>query len=505
MPAAILDQFGKPATYHSGHSYGGTPGAGYPAYYADKRTMPEHPDCFGDFATLLPRYPWRKAVSDCRWIGAAFSLVSGAIEQKADYVGASHFATYFNGRDTAWGDEAEAALEQLDKICTTRSPLFDWRALWWCGVANLDDSGPFFINLTQNSDGFPLLQPLEAHRIGSWDMGEAIVDGGRYDGARILNGIIYDRAGREIAYRVLGAEYGDYRDISARDMIHVAGRPRYFSQGRALPRIAPALKDLYTALDTREAEQIAQNVNSRISVIEANETGKRNPAQDLVNPPPLPTAQGIDTEYVDKGFYRYIKAGKGQITAHQSARPSDQWQRFDDKITATALFAMGWRVEMFDLSKLGGAAVRGFADQINTAIHAAFNALAPAMIRCRGYQIAKLIQRGDLRDSAEWWKWLAQEPAEFTADPSRAVSSEIEAVRAGAQTMPNVHRRWGTRSRNVINEQAAYLYAKKKAAQEWSKDGITITAEELGTTAQPGDQSSAGVSPASGENSAFSR
>lgn len=485
MPSIILDAHGRP---YSSPAYGtGTPGGIYAPATTENRLIPEHPDCFGDFSRLLPRYPWRRAVSDCRWIAASFSLVAGAAEQKADYVAASHFATYYTGDDDAWGEEAEEVLEQYDGICTSRSPLFDWASFWRCGILNLIDSGSFFIHLTvpegadpRDPTARPILQPFESHRIGSLEYGEETVKGGPFDGARILNGIIYNRSGNEIGYRVLGTEQGQYTDVSARDMVHVPGRPRYFSQNRPLPQIAPALKDLAMVLDTRDSEQIAQNVNSRLTLIEKNETGKRNAATELVNPQPK-TAAGTPTEVVEKGFYRTVKNG-GSLEAHESTRPSGEWQRFDDKITASALFGMRWRVEMLDLSKLTGGGIRGFADNINTAIMADFGGITRAMLRCRRYQVARHQERGDIRKSDTWWRWAAQPPAEFTADPGRQISSEIEAVRAGAQSMPDVHRRWGTRSKYVIRETVRYETMKRKAAT-----AASLPLEALGTTAMPGD------------------
>ncbi len=485
MPSQILDQFGKPASYHVS-AFGGTGGALYPE--RDARTTPAHPDCFGDFSTLLPRYPWRRAVSDCRWIASAFPLVAGAIEQKADYVSASEWHTYFDGRDTDFGLAAEDLFaNSADAICTSRSPLFDWCNLWWAGITLLDADGSFFIYLGQNEDAYPILQPLEAHRIGSWETGEQIVTGGPYDGAKILNGIIYDRKGQEIAYRVLGYERGDFKDISARDLIHVTGRARYFSQNRPLPRIAPALKDLYSILDTREAEQIAQNANSRLTFVENNETGKRNPGADLVNPQPK-TAAGTDTEIVDKGYWRYVKNG-GNLKAHESNRPSDQWDRFDSKITGTGLYGMGWRIEMLSLAGLNGPGVHGFADQINTTIYQTFKGPSRAVRRCRGYQCSKFIQRGDLPESADWYKWAVQEPGDFTPNPSRAQNADIEAVRSGAMPMPELHRRWNKRPEEVLRSQAKYIQLRDQIAAEYKIKNPA----DLGTLAKPGDAPAPGA------------
>lgn len=487
MPATILDAFGRP------YQLGFTSSAGLYEPASGSRTRPSHPDLFADFAALLPRFRWRESVSDCRWISIAFPLVSGASEQKADYVSASQWRTFYTGRDPRWGDLAEERLAEVDQICTTRSPLFDWRALWWSGSIHHDCDGSFFLNLTSTADGFPLLQPIEAHRIGTCDTsGDGLVRGGRYDGARIVNGIIYDRAGREIAYRVISADPGKYEDISARDMVHVPGRVRWFSEGRPLPRIAPALLDLYDVRDTRESERIAQNVNSRLTVIEENETGTQDPTQQALRAAQARTAAGTDTEIIEKGFWRYVKAGRGGIKAHESSRPSDQWQRFDDKVTATALYGMGWRIEMFDLSKLAGAATRGFQDQINTTIATAFQSMRPYVLRARRYMVAKLIQRGDLPENPDWYKWEVQEPPEFTVDPSRAIKSDLEAVRAGALAMPDIHRRWGKRPREVLTDQARYL---KMRAEVAKSEGVSET--DLGRLDLPGDAAPSATASAS--------
>ena len=151
-------------------------------------------------------------------------------------------------------------------------------------------------------------------------------------------------------------------------------------------------------------------------------------------------------------------------------------------MTATALFAMGWRLEMFDLSKLGGPGVNGFADQINTAILGAFAAQAPYVLRCRRYMVAKLVQRGDLPADADWWKWGLQEPPEFTGNASRSTSADLDAVRAGAMSMPELHRRWGKRSVEIIREQAEWITQRDAEAAARKIDPILLGRLDL-----PGD------------------
>lgn len=475
----------------------------YPAVsYEQERSRPAHPDMAKDFIDLLPQAAFRKAVSDCRWLITASDIVGGAIKQKTDYLSASHFATHFTGADRAWGEQAEAATEQLAAYCCTRGDRYDWKTLWALTVAHRAADGAIFFNLTESDTGWPLVQPIEATRIGCRDDKPVVEaksarayrrdESGKvsriytpYAGLKIVSGIIYDEAGREVAYRVLGSadDGADDVDISAQDMVHIA-RPGWYSEGRPLPGVANsalALQDIHLA---RQA-QLTKHIHSarQIGIVE-NETG--TPAQKrLGDPLATRTPLGTGTTVVEEGNFTFIKRGD-KTTPWDTKTPGGEWMAFDDKTVASALHAMRWRIEMMDPKQAGtGANTRAFADQINTVIMEEFDFLTRPLLRVRRWQIAKLIARGDLPKNDEWWKWGATPPPEFSPDPGRAISSELEAVRAGAQSMPHVHRRWGQRPSDVLNEQADYLLLRRQVAKD---KGLTPEeSAQLGTLGMPGD------------------
>jgi hypothetical protein len=268
-------------------------------------------------------------------------------------------------------------------------------------------------------------------------------------------------------------------------MIHIAD-PRWFSEGRPMPEIAAsalALQDIHLA---RQA-QLTKHIHSAKQIaIEENASGMA-PA-DIRMQDPLKTRQGTGTKLIEDGNWRFVKTGN-KVTPWDTKTPGGEWMAYDDKIVASALHAMKWRIEMLDPSGLKGANTRGFSDQINTTISASFNSRRPAVLRARRWQIAKLIQRGELTANSEWWKWGVTPPAEFSPDPGRAITSELEAVRAGAQSMPDVHRKWGMRTRDVLRATARYIIEKREVAQQYN-----LTPEEtvqLGTLSQPGDSPAA--------------
>lgn len=492
MPSAILDAFGKPAQYL------GSGGALYQRNQDDARLRPPPGAHFDDYMSLLSSGRWKQLVSESRAIGSR-GLVAAALVQKADYVSGSHWRPYFTGEDADYGEEAEELLEDTAGLCCTRGPRYDWRTIWRLGVLTNGPDGGFFILLTDNGEGWPLLQPLEAHRIGQRGSGAMLVtakdafstitdDDGMeerittpYVDLRIVNGIIYNKAGAEVAYRVLGPTPAEDEDVSARNMIHVAA-PRWFSEGRPIPQIAPALLDLLGVDLARTCQLDQQVIDSKLTLIEENDTGRRDPIKDLVNPPfTQPTLNNTAPDVIERGGIRYVKKGGGSIKAHDSSRPSDQWMNYDLRMAATAIAAIGWRLEMLDPSALRGAATRAFQDQINTTIMNCFADVRHAAKRCTQYRVAKFTNLGMLRDHEEFLKWDITPPPEFVVDRNSA-SIDLELVRGGADAMPYVHRRAGHRPRQVLTTQAKYEKMKDEIAKQY---GIDPT--RLGTMSIPGD------------------
>lgn len=501
MPTTLFDGFGRPAEYR-GTSAGS--GVLYARSPEDERLRPRAPNHFDDYLYLLGTWPWQRLVSESRAIGSR-GLVAAALLQKADYLSSTDWRTYFAGEDNEYGDQTEELMDATNHLVCTRGPRYDWATLWKLGFLSAATDGGFFLLLTKSEQGWPLYQPLEAHRIGQRDMAETVEAGSAtttirdeagepvtistpYEGLRIINGIIYNRVGAEVAYRVLGPTPDEDEDVSARDMIHV-GPPRWFSEGRPAPQIAPGFLSLL-AVDLASSSQLDQQIiDSRLTVINQNGNGRQDPAKQLLNqdwpgsgfsPVGDPNS---NPELVVRGQFAYIKNGNN-LTPWQSARPSDQWMNFDERQSARAVAACGWRLEMLDPSGLRGGSTRAFQDQINTLIKSSFKAFQHAVLRADRYRVACLTNIGQLPVHAEFMKRGITEPAEFVVDRN-SLTVDISAVRAGADSMPNLHRRAGMRSKQVLNDQARYLFQRAKAAARWSRDGVRIEERELGTTLLP--------------------
>lgn len=480
VPGFLLDPYGRPAVY--------TGGAGnlYRRTAADERLREKPRNHYADYITLLSPTRNRELVSECRAV-ATSGQPAALLAQKADYVAASHFRPQFRGADTAYGSAALPIVEDALQICNLRGALYDWETSWRLAVPSLATDGNIYVLLTQWETGFPSLQFLEAHRIGQRDSSVTVVgasdalttitdpDGsnprdvrGAYKSLRLVGGHIYNLQGTEVAYRVLGADPDgkDDRDISARDLFRVA-RPRFYSEGRTAPELAAAVLDFFALHEAQTAQLDQQTTDAKLTIVETNATGKADPVAQLAGMGSTTTLDGSPTTVVDRGDWRYIKSGTGQLAPWQSQRPSDQWMNFDARVSSRAAAAIGWRSEMLDPTALRGAATRAFQDQINTGIQSTFKVIDKAATRALRYITAKLTGAplNALPVHAEAGAWGIAPPPWFEVDRASA-RYDLADVAAGRVAMSTLHARDGSTTAEVYRARGRdYLEAAAIAAE----------------------------------------
>lgn len=483
-PGFLLDAYGRAAVY-------GGQGNLHRRTAEDDDKRPPPPSHFADYRTLFSPHRYRELVTECRHLGTR-SLVAALLENRADYVAASHYAPVFEGADEAWGTEATAALLDALKLCNLRGPRFDWRTTWRLSSPTRATDGSWFILLTEWPDsGMPALQVFEGHRIGQRDTSEGLVgksdaftitaDGkritGAYAGLPINQGIIYNAQGYEVAYRVLGADPDgrDDQDISARDMIHVA-RPRHFSEGRPAPDLAPAVLDL-VALDLAQTAQLDQQIiDAMQTVVESNGSGKYDPSANF-----RPNGQQEKTEVYTRGSTKFIKSGY-EAKPWQTERPSDQWMNFDWRVGSRAAAALRWRLEMLDPSKLGGVNGRAFQDQINTAIADEFAIDYDPCVRVIRYFVAKLIKRRVIPNHEEARLWGVAQPPWFEVDRNSG-RLDLEDVAAGRTAMSILHGRDGRRTIDILRARAHTFKQALAVAKENPDVPFAVILGDQGATA----------------------
>jgi len=435
-----------------------------------------------DIAELIVENRHKMLLGDSRYIYQAFSTVSGAVKQKANYVYGGSWRMQSYSKDRAFAEAVEKDFAQIDRMLDQRGAGFSFRKSAWLGSKTLDVDGDYFILLSEDQKtGFPKLQYLEAHRCGAFEMqGKTHIEEGKYKGRRIFSGVIVDDFMQPLAYRFKDdSRAAGFQDVPANGVIHVTDY-EWFSQGRGQPSIAAAILDWYDLSETRDAEKISQKVNSALTMVESNETGRADMGNSIVNPSPSGGGR-MQTQLVDSGMIRYIKNG-GSLKAHDSARPSDQWLNFTKLVESSAFYAMGWRREMLDSSAIGGAGVRGFAADINKSIAARCEVIESAMKRAALYVIAKRGKQGTYDLPDDWYKIGFTKPANFTVDEGRMRKADIEDLRAGLTTEDSIVEARGMDYEEMLRKLAANVVLRQDIAAEFN-----IEVSDLGTLAKPGD------------------
>ena len=493
-PGFLLDPYGRPAVY-------GGQGNLYRRTRSDDDLRPKPPSHFADFLALLSPHRYRELVTECRYLRTR-GLVSAVLENRADYVSASHYRPRFTGTDEAYGSDLIAALEESLLLCNLRGPRFDWRTTWRLSSISRATDGSFFVLLTSWGDtDQPALQVFEGHRVGQRDTSVAVVEKGSaftintegrriqtpYVGLAINQGIIYNAAGQEIAYRLLGPdpEGTEDQDISARDMIHVA-RPRSHSEGRPVPDLAPAALDFLALQEAQTAALDNQIHDAKLTAIETNATGTPDPNLQLTGMGGRGPGDGSPTQLVDRGTYRYFKSGQGNIEVPNITRPSVQWMAFDQRVASRSAAALGWRIEMLDPEKIGaGAANRAFQDQINTRIQDEFQIDRPAVRRVLRYFAAKLIKSGVIPNHEEAAALDIAPPPYFEVDRASA-KYDLDDVAAGRSAMTILRARDGHTDREVYEMRAAAYKTAQAVAAETGVDIEIIRGDEGATVQRTG-------------------
>lgn len=378
-----------------------------------------------------------------RWLFANCSPLRGAVIEKADYAAAS-WVPQFYGEDKEWGTLAENWLYEHDKICDVRGwpyTMATYRRNLIIAITRCGDQATL---LTSTDSGYPLVQVLGSHRIGS-DPSEEIVSGGPFDGSRVCDGVISDEYGRVIGYRVLhGDDFLKFTDYAASDMF-LSYLPEYPDQIRGFSAIASALFDWQDITESRDWELLAQKLNASIALIEENETGEADAAQTLVTGPTYDATTGAlstpATEQMEGGTIRYFRANtNSKLQAHRWDRPSGNVMEFENRILRAAFAGMNWSLDFsLDPTKAGGAQMRIVVEKINRAIQSIQDhVLLPAMRRIDGWRIAKAIKLGQLPLNKEWFKWDYQGPARLTADEKYSSDVDLQELSAGASTLSTV-------------------------------------------------------------------
>lgn len=405
---------------------------------------PQEPQTIDAIAKEVNLCDWKNLVSDSRKLYSNFGVIKGVVTKKATWAIGRSWAPKFTGEDKEWGAAAEKwLLSEWYPMADVRGGMFDFVTDLFLMSVAIDRDGEIFVLLTESSDGWPQMQLIPAHMIGCREHDDYIIEAGPYQGLRMMQGVIVNKSGRAVAYRVLGYRPEDDRDYSARDLIQVYD-PEWADQIRGLPAFTHAILDMRDQKTVQGYEKSLASLSATYALTVHNETGAADPndPSNYLQKERMQSATGLDgptitTQEIMGARVNYFQAGSGsKVELGKNDRPGPNWESFQNRLIRNACIGAGWPYELaWDYSALGGAMGRLLVGEGNRAVADRQDLIAPVARRVVGYAIAKAIKDGRIPPNDQWYAWRFTMPSRLTVDFGRDGNSEREDYKLGLKNM----------------------------------------------------------------------
>lgn len=420
-----------------------------------------------DTKSNVNEYDRYELVNYARQLYAQIDLLNAAVEQKNNWAFGDAWDAHYAGAYPAWGQEAEEFLKfQFYPLANVRGPQYSLkRSLWLSGVAWDVDGDDCMVTVASPGD-FPQLAFYPAPKIATWNssmhngkMADAgVVRGGYFDGAKIFDGVIYDRNSRIVGIRVIG-EDGDHSDVPA-GSADLAYEPKWHDQGRGIPRIAASLLKWMNLQDIDEFLQRGMKRAASIGLIQKNEEGEAPTGNELLTEeadttPPAPSGQivgaarNIAYEEVEGGEMYYLSSVGGEgIEALEYENPHPNSEAFVRRVQLCALASIGWHYELTNLGATGRAASRLLTDLANQSIWSRQFTGERRWKRAVSYAIAKAMKTGRLSRNPDdggmdAYMWEPGLPKQLSVDAGNDEQADRENIKLGTTSKAIVAQKRG--------------------------------------------------------------
>lgn len=402
------------------------------------------------------------AVSLCCRIPA----LRAAIRDKNTWAFCNWMPIYM-GQNEAWGEAAEEYLtHEVFPNAMLRELRQDFGWAMRVSGMGLDMYGDDLCIFTEDEQHNPKMDIVPGPRIGNglpgfqWVStmysgafmtalradGMGVVDGGRYDGLPVYNGLIR-RNGIPIACRVLGFNPDGttaFYDIDLTNgSSHYACEMEFFGQGRGLPRVAASV------LHWMKKEEIDdQFLKGLANAAQRAVIHKLSPGQDAVQArgnaiqvrhETFENANGdsderaVFVEYSQDGNVQYISADE-QLGGIDFENPHPNAEQFAVRILMECLADLGWPYALLDASATSRAPTRMETEKANNAIQDRQSIQTIRTIKFCQYAIAKGMQNGRIpRNDAgiDPYKWSVGYPAQLSVDAGNDVTAALNRLKMG--------------------------------------------------------------------------
>lgn len=441
---------------------------GYWLYKSPRENFKQYRPRFytgADTKTNVNAYDRWEMVNYSRQLASRVPEVGGSIVQKNRWAFGDAWDAHYHGENEKWGAEAKEFLDnQFFPNANLRGDPYDFfTSLFLSGVA-FDRDGDDAMLLTQDENGFPKVAFVSATKIQSGQNAFGfpsasftadgrrqtadIVMGGKFDGARMFDGVIFDRNNRMIGIRVMGEE-GDYTDISAFSA-DLRYNPEWCDQGRGIPLLGRPLtkgldfEDMVEFL-TRAAKRACKwaltvktesgdAVESGLTKISKTDiditgSGGKDPKGNEV------TERSLNIEEMGEEDALYLSSTFDEsVEGIDFPVPHENLAEFMTGMLRAILFSIGWPLELYHLGLTSRAPTRLLCDVANTTIWGQQRALVKRWKRAVIYALAKGMKEGFLTandDFRDWSRWMPGFPKTMTVDAGNDFAAAINNIKYG--------------------------------------------------------------------------
>lgn len=410
-----------------------------------------------DIGSALNDYDWTELIDLSRRVVAQLPILSHAVRQKNEYAIGDAWIPQYRGANVAWGEAAEDWLHNVWlPQCSHSGGAGDWQTDLFVSGVSWDVDGDDVALFVVDEDGMPKIAYRSAHQITSGGA-KADVSGGKFDGAKICNGIIRDRNGRFLGIRLMRPDRKTssgpgYDDIPA-SQCDLQYEPFWRVQHRGFPRLASALLDMLDVKDIKKFLKRGVKLDSSIGLMHFNEHGQADPNSDTLDEPADTTAgthnaADVKIEKRYGGEILYMRANIGErLEALKTDRPASNAMAFYAGLERGGLLSLGWFRELIDPSAIGGASVRLIQDQARGSIKARQKTIRKRAYRCLYFAIGQAMQTGRIpaNDSAsDWMQWDFGLPAALTVDAGYDDQADERNLMLGTATMDSLAQKRGS-------------------------------------------------------------
>lgn len=473
--SAVLGPNGQPVSYFL-----------YPSPRFNLRQYKPRYWLSADTKSNVSEYDRWELVNYSRQLYAQVDVLGTAVDQKNSWAFGDAWDPHYLGKNKKWGEEASEFLKfQFYPTCNLRGPLYDLkRSLTLSGRA-WDVDGDDCMILTESESGFPQLAFFPATRIGMQATGtrgnmdnskpgagpKATVNGGPFDGAKIFDGVIYNRNDRVIGLRIVGEE-GKVQDISAYNA-DLAYEPTWSDQGRGIPRIATSLLKWMNLQDIDEFLQRGMKRAAAIGLKFKNEQGEAGLGNEIITAEQDATIQALGPnetqvtggekpsvyyEEIEGGEMYYLNSTTGEeIEPLEYKNPHPNSEAFVERVQRGAISSVGWLYELLNLSSTGRAPSRLACDIANQNIWERQSSGYRRWKRAIGYAIAKAMKNGYLsrnEDGADPYMWEPGYPKQLSVDAGNDEQADRENLKIGTTSKTILAQKKGYHRMEIAHHRA---------------------------------------------------